>query len=160
MDGETHSYLSSTENVNDLGYQHLKSLAHEFQMMWTAKDVNGFNSIINVVFFEESKKTLRNKSQAQLILDFRTCLQFFLVIGGTFTSFPSKAPWRVPGFEPFHLKMQKATHWKRRRTHTNTSKRTSDSSVNFEVKQEMVGLPLGGWKILAGFNSFSKVLEF
>ena len=58
--------LGSTENVNDLGYQHLKSLPHEFQMMWTAKDVNGFDSIICCVL-KKAKNTLRNKSQAQLI---------------------------------------------------------------------------------------------
>ena len=146
--------MSMIWGANILRVSHTSSKWCEQRRMWMVLIPSSM-----LCFLKKAKNTLRNKSQAQLILDFRTCLQFFLVIGGTFTSFPSKAPWRVPGFEPFHLKMQKATHWKRRRTHTNTSKRTSDSSVNFE-NQEMVSLPLGGWKIIAGFNSFSKVLEF
>lgn len=53
----------------------LRVSPHEFQMMWTAKDVNGFDSIINVVFFEESKKYFKKQIPSlPSPTDFRTCL--------------------------------------------------------------------------------------
>ncbi len=139
--------LSSTENANDLGYQHLQSLPQEFHMMWTANNVNGLHS--TMLCFEDSKRNFKKQIPSPTDLGPGSRFQ---VIGWTNIITQPRLHEESQVSNPSTWRYKKPpTGREEERTQT----LAKEPRIHRSGKKEMLGLPLVVGRSL-GFNSFSR----